>query len=94
MAILQGTFAGNGQSVEFSTAIGDLFVSGQGTFGSGALAVQLKLADGTWQDIDTGIMAVFTAAGDKIAQGFPRGVRCRLDLTGSTAPDLDYQVVY
>lgn len=85
-----GTFSGNGNSAEIVTTGQGLFVSARGTWGSGTVTLQLKLTDGTWVAIDTGIMAAITADGDKFVSRFAPGLTLRLALTGATGPDIDY----
>lgn len=86
---LAGTFSVDGNSAEFVTTGGEIFVSVRGTFGAGTVTLQHQLTDATWVAIDGAIMATFTADGDKVAT-LPPGITMRLNLAGATAPDIDY----
>jgi hypothetical protein len=87
---VSGTFAADGQSTSIlcaSTAL--VFVGGAGgtTFGSGTVTVQFKGPDNQWYNSSE----TMTARDVKnITLTVPTEIR--LDLSGSTAPDLDYAI--
>lgn len=90
MATVSGTFSADGASselfVEPHIAATGVFVVINGTFGSGTAALQLLCADDTWRDIQT-----WTAnAATRVT--IPTNSYTRLNLTGSTTPNIFYQL--
>ncbi len=73
----------NGSTSEFLSS-GDFSVHVSGSFGSGTLALQTKLINGTFQDIPD---SVVTAESDYIAEVLEASIY-RLTLTGATTPNL------
>ena len=87
---VSGTFTGNAQSsslVCHDTAV--VFVGGAGgvDFGSGTVTVQFKGPDGQWYNSAETI----TARDVRLLQ-LTMPTEVRLDISGSTTPDLDYAI--
>lgn len=82
-----GTFAANGDTAVITKAYPYLVQTGD--FGSGTLTWYYKSATGEWVAISN---AAFTAADQQVVQ-FGTPVSIKGVLTGSTSPDLDWEVL-
>lgn len=80
----QHTFTADGTSPTF-TARGYFNFLVNGTFGGGTVSVQINNGDQGWVDLDDSILAI-----EDDLEMLMHGVnQYRLNLTGSTSPDLD-----
>ena len=87
---ISGTFAANGQSASVYVKVGArVFVGGAGgnNFGSGTVTIQLLGPDGQWYNSAETMTARDVKAIETLVPS-----QIRLDLSGSTAPDLDYAI--
>jgi hypothetical protein len=92
--ITEFNLAADGQTATFGYNGGKRTFVAYGTWGSGTLKLQWSPDDGTtW--IDEGTDSELTANGDfsMDADNVSPGLLYRLDLSGSTSPDLDIKII-
>lgn len=85
-----GTFSANGNSDEVTCQTGTGRVAAEGNFGSGTAALQWFLVD-TWQQVSTD--ASWTADSGAVPFDVGGPAQLRINLSGSTSPDLDWDLV-
>ena len=90
-----GTLAADGATTEVACR-GWATLTAQGTWGGGTITWQYKGLDGTWRTILAGtdnITAQAYTADNMLNVFFGSGVRIRGTVSGSTTPDLDWQIM-
>ncbi len=86
-----GKFLEDGVSEQILTTGERVVLLGGGDIGTGEASVQLKLPDGSWEDLPATVIDPINAAELSVSKfPVPGNFLVRVSLTGSVNPDFDY----
>lgn len=87
---ISSNFSADGSSSVFVVEGDSFYVHASGDFGGGLIEIEVLLGDGsTWQALEWHTYA--TDFSKRVELG--DGMKARLTLSGSTSPDVDYEIV-